>query len=115
MLNFDNLDGFVVDLTTRENALREAKRLYLENYADWDSYDHQDLIWLVLDYLTYNYDYIFCKKNNVYQVVEEDLCCREQKLYSLEELTGRPFKNALNNINRKGIFNKHGDLVKEID
>lgn len=76
MLNFENLDGFVVDLST-EQLCNEI----LEDILCGDDKEFKKVIDLgiyskreyITNYFADTYKYIFYKGNNVYQICEEEL------------------------------------------
>lgn len=76
MLNFKNLDGFVIDLTTTELCDEILDDILCGDSAVYASvilcplYRKREFI---IDYFTSNYNYVFLKSPNVYQVVEETL------------------------------------------
>lgn len=78
MLNFEDLDGFVVDLSTKENTLEQLQYV-LHNNEDrkyiTDRYNLNDIREFILEYYLFTYynAYIFVKKLNVYQVCESEL------------------------------------------
>ena len=75
MINFENLNGFVVDLTTTEQVLKELNNLdcnTIEVLSDCEL-DINGIRNFILDYYTNYYKYIFCKAVNVYQICDDEL------------------------------------------
>lgn len=78
MLDFEQLNGFVVDMSTQEKTLNELEAV-IHSKEDRDSLIEElsleDLRYFILEYYldTYSDAYIFMKAPNVFQVVEEDL------------------------------------------
>lgn len=78
MLDFERLNGFVVDMSTQETTLNELDAV-IHSKEDRDSLIEElsleDLRYFILEYYldTYKDAYIFMKAPNVFQVVEEDL------------------------------------------
>lgn len=80
MLNFDNLSGFVIDLSTNQSCDELLEDILCGDAKEFDRiiglplYNRREYL---LQYFTETYDYVFCKKPNVYQIVEEDLFVKE--------------------------------------
>lgn len=78
MLDFEKLDGFVVDLSTKEKTLEQLQYV-LHDVGDREyiikRYDLDGIRSFILEYYinTYNDAYIFVKNVNVYQVCESEL------------------------------------------
>lgn len=75
MLNFENLDGFVVDLTTEE-MVDESLKFACED--EFEFYQHisdslEEKRYFIMQYYVNNYANVFMKAPNVLQIVEEEL------------------------------------------
>lgn len=75
MLNFENLDGFIVDLTTEEMV---DENLKFASEDEFEFYQHisdslEDKRYFIMQYYVNNYANVFMKAPYVLQIVEEDL------------------------------------------
>lgn len=75
MLNFNNLDGFIVDLTTEEMVDESLKFACADEF---EFYQHisdslEDKRYFIMQYYVNNYANVFMKAPNVIQIVEEEL------------------------------------------
>lgn len=66
-INFENIDGFVIDLTTSESVLQKYKEIY--NLKT--NLPLEEMRKLIVNYYTQTYDIVLCKDYNVYQVIED--------------------------------------------
>lgn len=76
MLDFEKLDGFVIDLSTEELVEQELKNVLdaTEDFVCWsNSPTINDKREHILEYYIDNYKYVFCKSLNVYQICESEL------------------------------------------
>lgn len=76
MLNFENLDGFVIDLTTKELCDEILDDILCGDKALYDFvilYPLQYKREFIVDYFTDTYKYVFCKSAYVYQICECEL------------------------------------------
>ena len=81
MLNFENLDGFVIDLTTTELCDEILDDILCGDKALYDFvilYPLQYKREFILDYFTDTYKYVFCKSAYVYQIVENTLYTNDE-------------------------------------
>lgn len=78
MLDFERLDGFIIDLSTKEKTLEQLQYVLHDNedrkYIT-EKYDLDGIRSFILEYYinTYSDAYIFVKNVNVYQVCESEL------------------------------------------
>ena len=119
MINFENLDGFVVDLSTCDKTMLELENI-MHNKKDREDLFKDSGVRGVRDYiLNYylsNYDYIFIKEQNVYQICEEELKCVQANntaKYSLNDFKvgDVAFDTAFAEIKTKKIFDEFGNLI----
>lgn len=78
LVDYEDLDGFVVDLSTTEKVYYELENVVhdIEDRVDiYRTMIIEEIRDFVLEYYTTNYNdsYILVKAPNVYQIVEEDL------------------------------------------
>lgn len=118
MINFENLDGFVVDLSTCEKTMLELEHI-MQNKKDREDLFRDSGVRGVRDYiLNYhlsNYDYIFIKEQNVYQICEEELTTKTKPSakFSLNDFKvgDVAFDTAFAEIKTKKIFDEFGNLI----
>ena len=108
MLNFENLDGFVIDLTTEEKC-NEIIETICDGDAEYLAYTGADIQTkreYIVQHYTDTYCYVFCKQPHVYQICETEL---EERKYFYENLS-----TTLTEINSKYnlIKIKREDLVE---
>lgn len=76
MLNFEQLNGFVIDLSTNQSCDEILEDILCGDGNEFDRVIAQPLQCkqeYILEYFTDTYSYVFCKRPYVYQIVEEDL------------------------------------------
>ena len=101
MLNFENLDGFVIDLTTDELCNE-----ILEDILCGDSVVYASVILhplqrkreFIIDYFTDTYEYVFCKSAYVYQICESELYTNDE-FESLRKRVEQGFQYAMEKDN----------------
>ena len=92
MLDFENLGGFVIDLTTKELCDEILDDILCGDKALYDFvilYPLQYKREFILDYFTDTYKYVFCKSAYVYQIVEETLCTYSDMRFKIDMLQKR--------------------------
>jgi len=75
MLDFERLDGFVIDLTT-DDLCDEIIAYIAEDDVEYLYYTNCDLQSkrdFIIKHYTDNYSYVFCRSLYVYQICENDL------------------------------------------
>lgn len=78
MLNFEELRGFVIDLSTKEKTLEELKYVLHSEEDRKDIIDNYSVEYIrefIMEYYIHTYydAYIFVKSLNVYQICENEL------------------------------------------
>ena len=115
ILDFENLGGFVIDLTTDElcdeilddilcgddKEFRKVIKYSLQGKRDY-----------IMEYFTSTYDYVFCKSLNVYQVVEETLYTNTE-FESLRKRVEQGFQYAMEKDNEIEELNYTISELKE--
>ena len=88
MLNFELLNGFVVDLTTEDLVRREYD--YIKRNLDpsiWaDENNWKEKREIVIEYYIWNYEYVFLKSPNVLQICESELFADSTNRIAINEL-----------------------------
>ena len=87
-LNFENTDGFILDLTTSDTVLVELAHLYKTGKLSLNYYEYLKIEVLandlckaqsvICEYYTQNYDYILMTAPNVYFVCEQNIFVGEE-------------------------------------
>ena len=70
MLDFEKLDGFVIDLTNRVDVEDRFCDVF---DCDEPLCDIESMRYHLLNFYTDTYPYVFCKRPYVYQIVEDEL------------------------------------------
>lgn len=76
MLKFENLNGFVIDLTTDDLCDEILEDILCgddNEYKKVINYSLQGKRDYIIDYFTSTYDYVFCRSLYVYQIIEDTL------------------------------------------
>ena len=75
MLDFEKLNGFIVDLTTEELVNEEYDNIKenLDSDITSKTYDWKEKREIIVEYYVFNYEYVFMKAPNVLFMCEEDL------------------------------------------
>ena len=120
MLDFESLNGFVVDFSTCEKTMLELENI-MPNEKDREDLFRDSGVRGVRDYiLNYylsNYDYIFIKEQNVYQICEEELTTKNKPSakFSLNDFKvgDVAFDTAMAEIRTRKMFDEFGNFIGE--
>ena len=97
MLNFENLSGFVIDLTTDKSCDEILDDLLCGDETEYNKvmkYSLQGKRDYIVEYFTTTYYYVFCKSLYVYKVVEETLHTKNE-VESLRKRVEQGFQYAM--------------------
>ena len=116
MLDFENLDGFVVDLTTDDLCDEWLENLLCGDENEYNKvikYSIQGKRDYIINEITSSYDYVFCKGVNVYQIVEETLCSYDDLNDEEEKNRQLRLENAKMKYTLKRIAEETAELSQQ--